>query len=187
MQKLILFGLCVFIHLQALAQGTIRSDISVSLGSGKLVRPYSDDFGLSFNINGHINYIQGAFLASAGFGGLLLHDKRRAYYGNPSITELFLEVPVGLGAYLNLGSGTHLIAGGELSLLYSPGRASVYYDICPHIDLLWTNKARNENGLFIKLMSNIAGDRVYEPRYLGIGFKALFGAAPKKSGHHKKG
>ena len=177
----------VVLSLDANAQGSFSPGASFSVGDGKLTKPYTSDLGISLDINGYLNYVNGVFLADAGFGGILLNDKRKpAYYGSTSAAQLFLEIPIGLGAILDVGNHISLIIGSEVSFLYSAGGSGIYYELSPHIDLLWRTKGGNQNGFFLKGAYNFAGgDDRYQPRYFGIGFKGMFRASQKKTSKPK--
>jgi hypothetical protein len=187
MRRLTLTLLGVLWTIGVSAGGHIQGDFGFSLGDGKLYKPYGTDLGFSLNVSGHVNYINGMFLADAGLGLLFINDSRENSYGSDvSGTEFFAELPVGLGFIFDVGS-TKIVVGTEVALLLSPGGAGNYSILSPHVDFLWDNKRnKNNNGLFMKGMYHFGNKDSYEPRYFGVGYKIMF-AAKKRAVKGKNG
>jgi len=177
MRILILTLLTVLWMTGVTAGGRTRGDFGFSLGDGKLYESNGTDFGLSMNINGHLNYINGVFLADVGLGAVLINDRRESAYGSvASSTELFAELPVGLGLIFDVG-GANIVVGTDLALLLNPGGAGTYTVLSPHVDILWDNKRNGRNnGLFAKGMYHFGNKDRYEPRYFGIGYRIMLPA-----------
>jgi hypothetical protein len=161
----------------ASAQNGVRPEIALSIGDGSLYKPHSDRLGLSFDVNGRINYVHNVLVAGIGLGAALIRDARQTYFGQNAVTsELFLQVPVGIAARIKSGN-TDIIIGGDVALMNASGR--FYTEVVPHLDFLTRSKVGSYRGIFFKAMLNIGGDDYYYPSYYGVGYKVMLPPARK--------
>jgi len=183
MRRVFLLAVMAVCGLTASAQNGIRPGIALSIGDGSLYKPHSDRLGLSFDVNGRIDYVHNWLVAGLGLGGALLHDVRASYLGQNVVTsEFFLEVPLGLAARIKSGA-TDIIIGSDIALLNASGR--FYTEVEPHLDFLTRSRVGSYRGIFFKAMLNIGGDNHYYPSYFGVGYKVMLPPA-KKSKTKKK-